>query len=178
ESVWTSMRLGSSFTSRSFEKERRSRDARRANVTPIAEGFKLRCGFGNRPARRATGGDARRPGQSGARRQEPGSSETPNGQTRVRRPSPFAMPAANYRARAPPASRGRRPDVRCRISPKPVGGNDFPTEFPADESFRLLELDLGAGLFELRLRLFGVFLRGLLEDGLGGTVDEVLGLLQ
>src|SRR5207249_8058437 len=35
ESVCTSMRLGSSFTSRSFEKERRSRDARRANVTPI-----------------------------------------------------------------------------------------------------------------------------------------------
>src|SRR4051812_8620324 len=43
---------------------------------------------------------------------------------------------------------------------------------------RLLDFDLGAGLFELRLGLLGVFLRGLLEDGLGGAVDEVLGLLE
>src|SRR5260221_14466015 len=35
ESVWTSMRFGRSLTSRNFEKDKRSRDARRANVTPI-----------------------------------------------------------------------------------------------------------------------------------------------
>src|SRR5215831_14716271 len=43
------MRLGSSLTSRSFEKERRSRDARRANVTPIRRdsncGDELRAGL-------------------------------------------------------------------------------------------------------------------------------------
>src|SRR5216110_1542892 len=48
----------------------------------------------------------------------------------------------------------------------------------ADARAELLEGDGGAGLFELSLRLLGVFLRSLLEDGLGRAVDEVLGLLQ
>src|SRR5262249_38904545 len=43
---------------------------------------------------------------------------------------------------------------------------------------RLLELDGGAGLFELGLGLVGVFLGDLLDDGLRGGVDEVLGLLE
>ena len=42
----------------------------------------------------------------------------------------------------------------------------------------LLQLDGGAGPFELRLCLLGVFLADLLQDGLGGAVDQVLGLLQ
>src|ERR687896_121784 len=45
-------------------------------------------------------------------------------------------------------------------------------------SRRLLELDFGAGAFELGLGLLGVLLRDLLEDGLGRRLDQVLGLLQ
>src|SRR5690242_16061009 len=42
----------------------------------------------------------------------------------------------------------------------------------------LLEFDGCAGAFQLRLRLLGVFLRDLLEDGLRCAVDEVLGLFE
>src|SRR3954447_352781 len=45
-------------------------------------------------------------------------------------------------------------------------------------SYELLHLHLGAGLFELGLALFGVFLRHLLEHRLRRAVDEVLGLLE
>src|SRR5581483_1054561 len=42
----------------------------------------------------------------------------------------------------------------------------------------LLELDGGARCLELGLRLLGVFLGNLFQDGLRGAVDQVLGLLQ
>src|SRR3954453_12836888 len=42
----------------------------------------------------------------------------------------------------------------------------------------LLDLDEAAGLFELGLELLGLFLVDALLDGLGGLVDERLGLLQ
>src|SRR6516164_1908228 len=42
----------------------------------------------------------------------------------------------------------------------------------------LLELDRGAGLFELRLDRVGLVLRDALLDGGGCAVDEVLGLLE
>src|SRR5919109_17664 len=42
----------------------------------------------------------------------------------------------------------------------------------------LLELDGGAGLFELRLDLVGLFLRRAFLDRVRRAVDEVLGLLQ
>src|SRR5699024_7489133 len=41
-----------------------------------------------------------------------------------------------------------------------------------------LEGDGGAGSLEGLLGLLGVFLRSAFEDGLGGSVDEVLGFLQ
>ena len=41
-----------------------------------------------------------------------------------------------------------------------------------------LELDGGAGFFELGLGLLGVFLLGLLQDSLRSAVDESLGLSQ
>ena len=41
-----------------------------------------------------------------------------------------------------------------------------------------LELDAGASLFQLSLGLLGIFLLGLLEDGLRSAVDESLGLGQ
>ncbi len=42
----------------------------------------------------------------------------------------------------------------------------------------LLDLDGGPGLLELGLGLLGVLLGHLLEHGLGGAVDQVLGLFQ
>lgn len=41
-----------------------------------------------------------------------------------------------------------------------------------------LELDAGASLFQLSLGLLGIFLLGLLEDGLRSAVDKSLGLGQ
>ena len=41
-----------------------------------------------------------------------------------------------------------------------------------------LELDGGTSLFQLSLGLLGIFLLGLLEDGLRSAVDESLGLGQ
>ena len=42
----------------------------------------------------------------------------------------------------------------------------------------LLDLDAGAGLFELRLDRVGLLAVHALLDGLGGAVDEILGLLE
>src|SRR5215208_840728 len=49
---------------------------------------------------------------------------------------------------------------------------------PRSTSPALLDLDGGAGLFELRLELVGLFALQALLDGLGGLVDERLGLLE
>src|SRR5882724_1647316 len=65
-------------------------------------------------------------------------------------------------------------DLRCRRSRvvgPPAGAAYHPT-------LALLELDGGAGRLQLRLRLLGVFLGHLLQHGLGGAVDQVLGLLE
>src|ERR1041384_1655126 len=43
---------------------------------------------------------------------------------------------------------------------------------------RLLDLDAGAGFFELALDLVGLVLRDAFLDGVRGAVDQVLGLLQ
>src|SRR5919204_1058816 len=51
-------------------------------------------------------------------------------------------------------------------------------EGPRLRPLRLLELDLGAGLFQLRLDLVGLFLGRALLDRVGSAVDQVLGLLQ
>ena len=42
----------------------------------------------------------------------------------------------------------------------------------------LLELDLGAGFFQLLLDLFGVVLAGAFLDGLRSAVHQILGFLQ
>ena len=57
---------------------------------------------------------------------------------------------------------------------EPVPG----TEVPGTGLRPLLELDRGAGLFELALDLVGLLLVHALLDGLGARVDEVLGLLE
>src|SRR2546430_14638033 len=49
---------------------------------------------------------------------------------------------------------------------------------PRPTRVALLELDLGAGAFELLLGLVGVFLGHLLEDRLRGGLDELLRLLE
>ena len=49
---------------------------------------------------------------------------------------------------------------------------------PGQPELRLLELDGGAGPFELRLGLLGVFFADLLQHGLGGAVDQVLSFLE
>src|SRR5205085_10512406 len=49
---------------------------------------------------------------------------------------------------------------------------------PRPTRVALLELDLGAGAFELLLGLVGVFLGHLLEDRLGRGLDELLRLLE
>src|SRR5262249_57206319 len=46
------------------------------------------------------------------------------------------------------------------------------------EARGLLELDLGAGAFELLLGLVGVLLGDVLEDGFRGRLDELLRLLE
>src|SRR5688500_8083418 len=46
------------------------------------------------------------------------------------------------------------------------------------EARNLLDLDLGAGLFQLLLDVLGVGLGSLLLDSLGSAVDDSLGLLQ
>src|SRR3954451_11004479 len=45
-------------------------------------------------------------------------------------------------------------------------------------SYKLLDLDGSAGLFDLGLELLGLVLVDALLDGLGGLVDERLGLLE
>ncbi len=52
------------------------------------------------------------------------------------------------------------------------GGRDFARKL------RLLELDLGADLLELRLDLVGLFLVHAFLDGLGRAFDQVLGFLE
>src|SRR6478609_1624615 len=64
-----------------------------------------------------------------------------------------------------------------------VAEGDQRSELPRQSSAkptdaRLLELDGGAGLLELGLELLGLVELDALLDGLGGLVDERLGLLQ
>ena len=119
------------MTSRSFEKERRSRDARRANVTPIRR--ESNCGNAvlrtvlpkcdERRRRKATRTIGR--ASRGARKigeHERADTGTPSIASRH---AGCQSPRDELR----PLGRGRSPDVRCRISPNPPGGNDFPDRF-------------------------------------------------
>ena len=100
------------------------------------------------------------------------------GRASTRSPSPPwtpRPPSTSWNARTD-GSRSRRQKVatshggdQIAILPRAAGSAD---------ALAYLSVDGGAGLFELRLRLLGVFLGDLLEDGLGGAVDEVLGLLE
>ena len=71
-------------------------------------------------------------------------------------------------------SSGRRsgPGARRAVRRAPAAGDAGPA------GAALLQLDGGAGPFELGLCLLRVFLADLLQHGLGGAVDEVLGLLE
>ena len=61
----------------------------------------------------------------------------------------------------------------------PVSGPHPVKELSAcREEPKSLEGDGAAGLFDLSLGLLGVFLLGVLEDGRGRAVDEILGLLE
>src|SRR2546421_4548414 len=73
------------------------------------------------------------------------------------------------RVKTRPATGGRRP-LRRAIRPARCP--------PCPTRVALLELDLGAGAFELLLGLVGVLLGHLLEDGLRGGLDELLRLLE
>src|SRR6187200_937739 len=53
-----------------------------------------------------------------------------------------------------------------------------PAEVAGTETARLLDLDLGALLFERGLDLFGLVLGHAFLDGLGRSVDQILGLLE
>src|SRR5664279_3692164 len=63
----------------------------------------------------------------------------------------------------------------CKRTVKP--GSRPASQFEA-ERLELLDLDGGAGLFELGLDRVGLFLVHALLDRLGSRVDEVLGLLE
>ena len=67
-----------------------------------------------------------------------------------------------------------------RETPPPNGGTGFPLQL-GDRGFKpreSLELDGGAGFLELGLGLLGIFLLGLLQNGLRSAVDQSLGLGQ
>src|SRR5438105_4502302 len=66
---------------------------------------------------------------------------------------------------------------RIRLTLMQVKGGEPPADDPPPVVF-LLELDGGAGGLELGLGLLGVLLGNFFQDGLGGAVDQVLGLLQ
>src|SRR5215475_8832187 len=83
------------------------------------------------------------------------------------------MLCRSTRRGAPAQHQDRRKSVGPARGRSPCG--DRPLRMWLRE---LLERDRGAGAFELRLRLLGRLLAGLLQDRLGGAVDQVLGLLQ
>ena len=69
--------------------------------------------------------------------------------------------------------------LHMRKTPLPYGKRGF--HYSSDCGLKpreSLELDGGAGFFELGLGLLGVFLLGLLQDSLRSAVDESLGLSQ
>ena len=180
ESVCTSMRFGRSLTSRSFEKDRRSRDARRANVTPIRR--RSRCGIAQccEPVATVRGVDARRTGRSGARRQR----AKKIGEARAGRHGYAEHSARHAGCQRCQTDLLATVPVAARIRPDPAGWQPPAPRFsgrrPADRACRpgYLSSTVGAGLLELGLGLLGVFLRRLLEHRLRGAVDEVLGLLE
>ena len=76
-------------------------------------------------------------------------------------------------------------DVSKPRSGNPLAGLSFPEgprrssrRSPSERIARLLDLDRGAGLFQLLLELLGVLLGDAGLDRLGGGLDRVLGLLQ
>src|SRR5665213_2793949 len=75
----------------------------------------------------------------------------------------------------PPDNRPGHAGTRCVDDLQPVPTTGGPV---AGTREVLLELDGGASSLELGFGLVGVFLVDLLEHGLGGTVNEVLGLLE
>src|SRR5919199_6104403 len=84
-------------------------------------------------------------------------------------------PAASVRRGTRWADTGRVPEGRSK---RPSGLGTWFAERTRFPSFALLlELDRGAGLFELRLDLVGLLLVHALLHGLGGRVDQILGLL-
>src|SRR6266536_2334323 len=208
DSRWTAIRSGSWRTSRSLAKERRSRDARRANVTPLRAGARRpapewsasartgRHGYRNLSARLRSPatrvhkirrrGDAvlgriRRPSRRVKSHWEwkprIGRPVSGDGQGAVRRRIRPARSRPGSKTRAERARRARRVRGLGRNS-GPGRRHPSPASSPCPPAAELLELDFGAGAFELGLGLLGVLLGHLLEHGLGGRLDEVLGLLQ
>src|SRR5258708_2150302 len=171
------MRFGSSLTSRNFPNETRSR-ARRANVTPI---------LGTRSPRPA--GRTRRRTKRWARRSgtraRPGTRSETQGTSRQTRLGRSIARAMRPLDRCTGLRGGRRVLVAARIRRGPPGckvyaGRNAASAVRPCRAGRppLLELDGGAGPLELGLCLLGVFLRRLLEHGLGCAVHEGLGLLE
>src|SRR5205814_1889464 len=93
-----------------------------------------------------------------------GGSNSGSASSSFREPVKSSMGDMSVRVSAIPSSRNDLNESRCRATHNPL--------------WYLLQLDGGAGRLELRLRLLGVLLGNLFQDRLGGTVDQILGLLQ
>ena len=126
----------------------------------------------DRPARSSLPARATAPRRSGATRTgwrpDPGIVKAGARIGDVRRPRPVTG-----------ARLARRPRTRERAGPdRVVRTRPFAAWRQSPEGTGSLEGDGGAGALELLLGLLGGRLVDLLEDGLGGAVDEVLGLLE
>src|SRR3954451_10915751 len=96
-----------------------------------------------------------------------------------RQPFPWHSNAPLHRERLDVEGKTQIPP-RSRVSARELAADTSGVRWylPPVGPRELLELDGGAGPLELRLRLLGVLLGHLLQDRLGRTVDQVLGLLQ
>ena len=153
ESRWTATRSGRGMTSRSFANEKRCLAAGRAKITPYS------C--------------AGHPAGGATRREE--DEKTPNSQR--------SRCYAGYQTKSSRLQRahvGKEDTLTIPAGQAGCGRLRTPGRQVAAPGLRagLLQLDRGASSFELGLRLLGVLLGDLLEDGLRRRVDQVLGLLE
>src|SRR3954454_7034885 len=188
----TAMRSGSSNGSPRLANEYRSRETEReATATPSrrtgggnADGLRQALGRATSQAQRSAGErHARQPAiivAESAERQPPWAAARAGVRGRTgygRSPGKVKDVAGGSDPREPPNRRATTRSAWPRVVRMPAG------QSPAGSCcggslLALLDLDGGAGLFELGLGGLGGLLVGLLQHRLGGGVDEVLGLLQ
>src|SRR6266851_3427948 len=191
---WISMRSGMGWTSSRFAKEKRSGVMEREGKGLLLRSWEATVCRGapqhwleRRSGQRSgTATDELRRAQM--RKQDPFRGP-PTGQGKGRRGGGQGVPGLFGKGRGnPPACLTRRAGrlrLTFLLTPTPDIARFTSTERLEPRGWRcpekgrpLLELDGGAGRLELRLGLLGILLGDLLQDGLGGAVDQVLGLLQ